>query len=178
MIKKILIAVFVLFIFNISAFATEDFSIYIKNLKLDLDKAWNAPVYKNYYTSDVYFKIYKDGTINDVKLYKTSRIPNLDKKAVAAIKNMEKTDALPSYYTSDYIEVVAGLTSYIKKDLRNPDIKEKNKHKTQVSELPVSTRFVKIKKVIYGEPIKGNSNYKDNMKNLELNLNIQRAKAN
>lgn len=176
MLKKILSLFVIFFTLNTCSYSAEDFSLYLKQLKLDLDRAWNAPVYNKYYTSDVYFKINKDGTLSDVKLYKTSRIPNLDKKAVAAIKDMQQADSLPTTYTSDYIEVVAGLTCYVKKDLRNPDIKEKNKHKTQISELPLSTRFVKIKKVIYGEPFTATSNYSENMKTLELNLNIQNAK--
>ena len=134
MLKKIIVLFFIILVSNMTANASEDFSLYIKQLKLELDKAWNAPVYRANYTSDVYFKIKQDGTIEDVKLYKTSGISQLDKKAVAAIKTLNKTKPLPSTYSSDNIEVVAGLSSYIRKDLRNPNIKAKNRNKEQISE--------------------------------------------
>ncbi len=176
MLRKIIVLFFIILVSNMTANASEDFSLYIKQLKLVLDKAWNAPVYKANYTSDVYFKIKQDGTIEDVKLYKTSGISQLDKKAVAAVKSIKQTNPLPKYYTSENIEVVAGLSSYIRKDLRNPNIKAKNRNKEQISELPLSTRFVKIKKVIYSENFSSSSNYQPKMKNLVLNLDIQRAK--
>lgn len=177
-IKRLLI-IFILIISGTNVYAAEDFTDYIKTLKLQVDKAWNAPVYYLRHTSDVYFRIHKDGTISDIKVVKSSKVPQLDKKAVTAIKNMPKQDKLPSFYSSDYIEVTVGLTNYIYEDMRNPNLYQKKKNIKQNDLIPVSTKCVKIKKVVYSESfLNGKSNYQDKMKDLVLNLEIQKALKN
>lgn len=177
--KKITALIFLILItFLGSSSKAEDFNDYLKTLKFQVDKSWNAPVYYQRHTADVYFKVNKDGSVSDVKLAKTSKVPQLDKRAVASIKNMNKLNALPSFYTSDYIEIIVGLTNYIYEDLRNPNIYQKKKNIAQNNLIPVSTKRVKIKKVVYKELFEGESNYQDNMKNLVLNLDIQKAMRN
>lgn len=179
MINRFLILFFILITLSNCSFAAEDFNDYLKKLKLEVDKTWNAPVYYLRHTTDVSFKVHKNGTISDVKVAKKSDVPQLDKKALEAIKNMPKLSNLPSFYSADFIVVTVALTNFVYEDLRNPNIYQKTKNIKQNSIMPVSTKCVKIKKVVYLESfLEGESNYHDNMKSLVLNREIQKALSN
>lgn len=179
MIKRILIILFMIFSIPLNVKATDDFNDYIKKLKLEVDKAWNAPVYYQRHTTDVAFDLNKDGTISNIKVAKSSGVPQLDKKAVETIKNMPKQAKLPEFYTEKLIKVTVSLTNYIYEDMRNPNLYQKKSNLKQNPAMPVSTKCVKIKKVVYLESfLQGESNYHDNMKSLVLNREIQKALKN
>lgn len=179
MIKKFLILILCLFVFQGCALATEDFNDYLKNLKFEVDRVWKAPIYYLRHTTDVYFRVHKDGTISNIKIAKKSDVPQLDAKALEAIKNLPKQAVLPSFYSADFIEVTVSLTNFVYEDLRNPNIYQKSKNIKQNNLIPVSTKCVKIKKVVYLESfLDGESNYHDNMKTLVLNREIQKALKN
>lgn len=179
MIKRILLLVAILFIATSPSFAIDDFNDYLKKLKLEVDKAWNAPVYYQRHTTDVSFDLNNDGTISNIKVSKSSGVPQLDKKAVEAIKNMPKQAKLPDFYSENLIKVTVGLTNYIYEDMKNPNLYQKKKNIKMNPAMPVSTKCVKIKKVVYLESfLQGESNYQDKMKSLVLNREIQKALKN
>ena len=173
--KKIICLLTILFLNLNICFASEDFNEYLKTLKFNVGKAWIAPVYTNHYTADVRFKIYKDGTIKDIKLVKSSTKEKMDNAAVNSIKNLYKQNPLPNFYKSNFIDVTVRLSNYLPQDLRNPNIAYKTNNIPLNDLIPISEKKVKFKKVIFSEYFQGESNYKDNMKELELNLSIQRA---
>ncbi len=176
MLKKIFAVIFLICVCSGSVFAKGDFNDYLKNIKFQTEKAWNPPVYYLRHTSEVYFKIKKDGTISDIKLAKSSKVPQLDKRALETVKNLPKFDKFPSFYIGDFIEVTVGLTNYVYEDLKNPNVYQKKKNIRQNDLIPVNTKRVKFVKVVYDEFfVHGESNYQNNMKNLVLNLDIQKA---
>ena len=175
MINKIFCLFIVLFLSLNSCFASNDFNDYLKTLKFNVGKVWKAPVYKTQHTADVRFKVYKDGTIKDVKLVKSSTKEKMDILAVNSIRNLYKQNPLPSFYKSNYIDVTVSLSNYMPNDLRNPNIASKTSNIPLNDLIPISEKNVRFKKVIFLELFQGESNYKDNMKDLELNLSIQKA---
>lgn len=176
MFRKLLSFLFVIFVFSNSAISADDFYTYVKNIKKETEKVWNPPVYYKKYTSMVNFRVNKDGSTSNVKLVKSSRISQLDKRAVETIKNLPKFNKLPSFYLGDYIEVTVALTNYIQADLKNPNVYQKKKNIKQDNIVPVNTKNVKIVKVLYPEFFySGESNFEDNMKKMVLNLDIQRS---
>ena len=100
---------------------------------------WKAPIYYLRHTTDVYFRVHKDGTISNIKIAKKSDVPQLDAKALEAIKNLPKQAVLPSFYSADFIEVTVSLTNFVYEDLRNPNIYQKSKNIKQNNLIPVST---------------------------------------
>lgn len=178
MIKKFIL-VLVLFVYSFNtAKAAEDFNEYLKNLKNNVNKQWDSPAYRTKYTSDIYFKIYSDGQTADTKLVKSSTINQMDKSALSAIASIQQFEKLPSFYTSDYIEVILSFSNPVNRYITKTSYTKKKKKVTRTNVIPVSTKSVKVKKVIYSESFECNSNYEDNMKNLILNLDIQKAKRN
>ncbi len=187
MIKRILILILILFINAVSALAEENFSYYLKDLRQEIDNKWIPPIYNSRNTSEVNFKIYKDGSIKNVKLSKSSKIKQLDKKAVETLESMEKFKALPKSYVKSaglnaYVDITVCLTNYIKTDMNNIYLYKKKNNKLYIDSLPISTKLVQIKKVVYNTvsytDVKGVSNFKDKMIKPELNIDIQRAKKN
>lgn len=174
---KRLIIVFTLILLCINnSFAKEDFNDYLKDVRFQTEKVWNPPVFYQRHTSNIYFKIHNDGTVSDIKLAKSSKVPQLDRRALAAIQNLPKFNKFPSSYPGEYIEITVGLTNYIYQDLRNPNIYQKSKKIAQNDVIPVNTKKVKILKVVYDEFfVTGDSNFQNNPKPIEFNLNIQRA---
>lgn len=176
MIKKILFVLLAICMFCGSAFAKDDFYGYLKNIKYETEKAWNPPVYYLKHTSEVYFRVNKDGSISNIKLSKSSKVPQLDERAVETVKKLPKFGKLPSYYIGEFIEITVSLTNYVYEDLRNPNIYQKKKNIKQNELIPVNAKRVKFVKVIYDEFFNnGDSNFKDNMQDMTLNLDIQRA---
>lgn len=179
MIRKILIFLFIIFVFSNNAYAKADFYDYLKDVKYQVEKTWNAPVYYLKHTSEVYFKINKDGTVSDIKLSKSSKVPQLDTRAVDTVKKLPKFSKFPPDYIGDFIEVTAAFTNFVYEDLRNPNIYQQKSNMKRNELVPVNTKRVKIVKVVYDEFFtNGNSNYQNNMKDLVLNVDIQRALAN
>ena len=175
MIKRLLSLILVLILSISAVFAEENFSYYLKDLRQEIDNKWIPPVYYQRHTSDVEFKIYKDGSIKDVKIETSSKIKQLDTKAVETIKEIDKITALPSSYDSEFIVVTVSMTNYIKQDLKNIYIYKKKNNKLFKDSLPIATKLVKIKKVIYNSNFIGVSNFKEKMIKQELNIDILRA---
>ena len=112
-------------------------------------------------------------------LVKSYLWPNQHIFIASGSPQITKLSNLPSFYSADFIVVTVALTNFVYEDLRNPNIYQKTKNIKQNSIMPVSTKCVKIKKVVYLESfLEGESNYHDNMKSLVLNREIQKALSN
>ncbi len=176
MIKKILFLICVLLFStqNIKA-QDNDFYTYLRQLKYNVSKEWHTPNLSGLYTADINFQIKKDGTIEGVKVVKTSGNKKIDDKALETISSIGKQAPLPSVYPSDSIDVTMQLssnhvsTAYIKQQKRHA------KKSYKKVERIVEHRPVKIKKVIYDAIFDGVSNFQDNMIQPVFNLNIQNA---
>lgn len=158
MYKKFLTFIFTLILSTICSFcmASDDFITYKTNLKSNIEKNWNVTVYSTV-PAEVFFKINKDGSIENIKLYKSSNNKKFDETALLAIKTLNMAGMLPSYYNSEYIEVIASFINV--KNTKNVYMKKN----------------VRIKKVIFLNNYLGDSNFKEKMIKLEPNLKIQKA---
>lgn len=176
MLKKIYIILFILVFVLCNNIYANDFDDTVKQIKYEINKEWNPPIYYKRHTATVSFKVNKEGNISDINLIKSSKVPQLDSRALETIHNLKKLDELPSYYDADFIEVTVSLTNYIYEDMRNPSLYQKKKNLRDEKLVPVNTKLVKIDKILFDEFFsQGESNYQDNMKDLVLNLNIQKA---
>lgn len=178
MIRKILLVIFI-FIFSIGkAFAYEDFNEYLKKVKNDVNKVWVSPSYSSKYTADVNFVIKKDGSIENIKIQERSKAEKLNKSALEAVNSVQKFDSLPAFYSSDKIELTLSFSNEVNRYIRKTSYTKKKKRVTKVKKIAVAPKSLKIKKVIYSEYFQCNSNFQDKMKDLVLNLEIQKAKKN
>ena len=177
---RILVLVLMTILISVNpTFAKDDFYSYIKQVKLETEKIWNPPVYYQIHTSEVYFRINRDGSISNIKLAKSSKVSQLDKRAIETIKKLPKFNKLPEFYIGDYIEITVALTNYVYSDLRNPNIYQNKNIIKHNNMMPVNTKKVKIVKVLYPEFFyNGDSNFEDNMKKMVLNLDIQKSVRN
>ncbi len=172
MFKKIFLLISILLLSVTEVFASDDdFYTYLKQLRSNVEKNWNAPDLSRLYTSEVNFKVLKDGNIQDIRLIKSSGSKNLDLKAIEAVSGAGKQLPLPSVYNADSIDVTMQLSSNHSANV----YKKVSKKKYKKSSVIVEKRPVKIKKVIYDKNFAGVSNFQDNMIQPVLNLNIQNA---
>ncbi len=151
--------------------AEDDFYTYLKKLRAEISKSWDAPDLPNLYTSEINFKVLKDGSLKDIKTVKSSGSKAMDKKAIEAVSSAGKQKPLPSVYHADSIDVTVQLSSrHIKSVLK------KNSKKSYVKTTEVIERKpVKIVKVIFDKNFKGASNFQDNMIKPVFNLDIQNS---
>lgn len=176
MFRIFFILLFTMFISCNQVFSSDDFYMYIKHVKEQTEKFWNPPVYHQKHVSQVRFRINKDGSVSNVKLVKTSNVPQLDKRAVETIKQLPNLKRLPSFYVGDYIEITMSMTNFVYEDMKNPLIYEKKKNINRNKSTYINTKNVKIQKVYYPEFFyHGASNFEDKMKKIELNLDIQKS---
>lgn len=152
--KILFILLFLVFI-NSSVFAKDTFEEYAKTLRKDISTNWKCNIYVSK-SSEVYFKINKNGQITDIKILNSSGNTNYDITTKNSIKEIMNYNPLPNGYNADFIEVIAIFTNQ-----KSTNINLKNN--------------VKIKKMIFRTNFLGDSNFKPQMKKLEPNIYIQKA---
>jgi len=172
MLKKLfLLLSLLLFCCNFANTAQNDFYTYFKQLKTTVNQAWEAPSLSKLYVSDINFTILKDGSINDLKVVKSSGSKTIDNKAIAAVMSADKKFPSPSDYNSQSIDVTIELSTAHSKNVYKKVSKKSYKKTKKVLEC----KNVKVKKVILDENYKGVSNFQDKMIQPVLNLDIQNA---
>lgn len=152
----IIFVILLFFIFiNATVFAQDTFEEYAKTLKKDISTTWNCNIYSNK-SSDIYFRINKNGQISEIKILNSSNNTKFDLTAINSIKQIMVYKPLPKGYNADFIEVIATFT---------------NQKSTNIN----FKHNVKIKKIIFRTNFLGDSNFKPQMKKLEPNIYIQKA---
>jgi len=85
------------------------YSYYIDTLRSKISAAWYnslvSPGLKGKFYSVVYFRIYRDGKIGDLKIERRSGIVSLDLSALRAVENASPFAPLPSDFYSQYLIV-------------------------------------------------------------------------
>lgn len=175
MVKKFIIFILMTFFSINISFAADNFNEYLKTVKNVAYKNWEAPAYKTKYESDINFKIRRDGSIFDIVQVNSSGLSKLDSSIYAAVSGINNLEALPACYTSDYIDLTLSFINPVNKYIKKASYTKKRKRVYKTTVIPVSPKTVKVKKVIYSESFDCASNYQDKMKNLILNLDIQKA---
>lgn len=84
---------------------TEDFYPYIKTVERKIRENWDPPKNKQDFRTIASFKINKDGTLNGVKILKSSGDENYDNAAILAISKSSPFKTLPVNFKGNYAEI-------------------------------------------------------------------------
>lgn len=82
-----------------------DFGPYIKMVQRKIRENWDPPNGKENCRAVARFKINKDGTINGIKILKSSGNESYDNASIMAISKSSPAGALPINFKRNYIEI-------------------------------------------------------------------------
>ena len=92
-----------------SGLQSSPYAYYFETLRNKISSSWYSslisPGLRGKFISTVYFKIYRDGSIRDLKLEKSSGIESLDLSALRAVENAHPFSPLPSDFPYQYLIV-------------------------------------------------------------------------
>ena len=85
------------------------YAYYYETLRNKVSSSWYSslvsPGYRGKFISTVYFKIFRNGNIKDLKLENSSGIESLDLSALRAVENASPFAPLPSDFSAKYLIV-------------------------------------------------------------------------
>ncbi|MFC2167067.1 TonB family protein [Acidobacteriota bacterium] len=81
------------------------FSYYLRQLSSRLSNYWVKPQSREELFTTVFFKIYRNGSIGDIKVVESSGNRILDRTTIRAITLAEPFAPLPQAYAYDYLEI-------------------------------------------------------------------------
>ncbi len=81
------------------------FSYYLRQLSSRLSNFWVKPLSRQDLFTTVFFRIYRDGSIGDLKIVEKSGNSILDRSAIRAITLAEPFAPLPQAYAYNYLEI-------------------------------------------------------------------------
>lgn len=90
---------------NISKNTAVDFTPYMQNLQKRIKSNWNPPKGKESKNVVLFFKINKDGSINNLKVQKSSGNQEVDNAALEAVNTSTPLDPLPEAYKGSSVPI-------------------------------------------------------------------------
>lgn len=90
---------------NISKNIAVDFTPYMQNLQKRIKSNWNSPKGKESKNVVLFFKINKDGSINNLKVQKSSGNQEVDNAALEAVNTSTPLDPLPEAYKGSSVPI-------------------------------------------------------------------------
>jgi TonB family protein len=86
------------------------YSWYLQTVRDKISSNWFTslvdPGVRGTFQVAVYFRIYRNGTISDIEVKRSSEIPSLDLSAKRAVQNAQPFPPLPPDYDKDYLGII------------------------------------------------------------------------
>ena len=103
---------FITFSDNVKKHEDIDFGPYMQKLQKTIKSNWYPPKYNTSQTITVLFKMHKDGTITDAKIFYSAGIPDLDAAAIQAVNSVSGKFPLPKEFTGKSVDIQFTFSYY------------------------------------------------------------------